>query len=173
MKTVIDVLSTSAMKSVLSRDANVRIPQKMSMVWDETNQEAWLNFSGFSSEQHLDEWLAWFSAEQLSANEVDQPYIPLGDVYSFDLGKGLEEFSVEIERQQSMMAMLQRMRSPEVLWFQAYQRINEEPVSTTLNWSNTDKRFHLIVTNVSTAAEQQRIWSNLTAVGLLPSLAEQ
>jgi hypothetical protein len=65
------------------------------------------------------------------------------------------------------------MRSPEVLWFQAYQRINEEPVSTTLNWSNTDKRFHLIVTNVTSAEEQQKIWSNLTAVGLLPSLAEQ
>jgi hypothetical protein len=173
MNNVIDLFSTSAMKSILSRDMNMEIPDSMSMVWDETNKEAWLKFTGFSSDQHVDEWLAWFSAEDLSANEVKNPYVPLGDVYGFELGQGLEEYSVEIERQQNMSAMLQRMRSPEVLWFQAYQRINEEPVSTTLNWSNTDKRFHLIVTNVSSAEEQQKIWSNLTAVGLLPSLAEQ
>jgi hypothetical protein len=173
MINVVDLFSSSAMKSVLSRDSNMEIPDSMNMVWDETNKEAWLKFSGFSSDQHVDEWLAWFGAEDLSANEVSKPYVPLGDVYSFELGQGLEEFSVEIERQQNMSAMLQRMRSPEVLWFQAYQRINEEPVSTTLNWSNTDKRFHLIVTNVTSAEEQQKIWSNLTAVGLLPSLAEQ
>ncbi|MFT7289704.1 MAG: hypothetical protein ACI9D8_000143, partial [Reinekea sp.] len=36
-----------------------------------------------------------------------------------------------------------------------------------------DSRYHLIVTNVQTRDEQQVIWSSLTAVGLLPSLAEE
>jgi hypothetical protein len=36
-----------------------------------------------------------------------------------------------------------------------------------------DRRYHLIVTNVQTSQQRQSIWSDLTAVGLLPSLAEE
>jgi hypothetical protein len=173
MTSLVDIFTTDGMKSVLSKNASVTLPGQMVMVWDELNKEAWLNFSDFNSDQQVDEWMAWFNSEGLIARSVEKPYMPIGDIYSFELGQPLEEFSVEIQRESSMAQMLERMRSPEVLWFQAYQKINDEPISTTLNWSETDKRYHLIITNVSSALEQQQIWANLTAVGLLPSLAEE
>jgi hypothetical protein len=170
---LISILSSEAMKRVLSRDAGISVPDEMMMVWNESTREAWLNLAGFVSVQQADEWDAWFQSEGLTPTRSAEKYMPMGDVYEFSLGKPLQEFSVEIDRQESIQMMLQSMRSPEVLWFQAYQRINQQPVSTTLNWSRTDNRFHLIVTNVANAQQQQQIWSNLTAVGLLPSLAEE
>jgi len=168
-----EVLASNSIKEILARDKSIRIPQDMSMVWDEGKQEAWLSFEVFENEQHVDEWQAWFDSEGLAAERVGKSYTPLGDTYHFQLGQPLQEYSVEIERHEHIGAMLQRMRSPEVLWFQAYQRINEQPVKSSLNWSMADNRYHLIVTNVFNAKEQEVIWSNLTSVGLLPSLAEQ
>lgn len=167
------ILSSDAMKRVLSRDAGISVPKDMMMVWNESTREAWLNLSGFQSVQQADEWDAWFQSEGLQPERSAEKYMPMGDVYEFSLGQPLQKYSVEIDRQESIQMMLQSMRSPEVLWFQAYQRINQEPVVTTLNWSRTDNRYHLIVTNVASAQQQQQIWSNLTAVGLLPSLAEE
>lgn len=167
------LLTMDAMKNVLARDSSISIPNDMTLVWDEGKREAWLSFSGFTSEQHVDEWQAWYGSEGIVAERVNEAYMPLGDTYEFHLGGRLQDYSLEIHRHAGIEMMLESMRSPEVLWFQAFQRINEEPVSVTLNWSHADSRYHLIVTNVSSAEEQQRIWANLTAVGLLPSLAEQ
>ncbi|MEJ2043318.1 MAG: hypothetical protein P8X74_10380 [Reinekea sp.] len=166
------LLEDSAMKDVLSRNNSIQIPSRLSLTWDEMKQEAWLTCSGFANEAHIDEWQAWFTATDIPAKRSEQPYLPLGDVYDFALAQPLEKYSVEIAREESIQIMLQQMRSPEVLWFQAYQRINDQPLQTSLNWSETDRRYHLIVTNVTSQREQQQVWTNLNAVGLLPSLAE-
>ena len=167
------VLADEGMKRTLARDPSKNIPEKMSLVWDESKQEAWMSFSQFSSERQVDEWQAWLDASGLTPRRMEKPYIPLGDVYEFELGQSLHEFSVEIARDESIEGIFQMMRSAEVLWFQAYQRINEQNLETTLNWSATDNRYHLIVSGIRSAMERQLIWSNLTAVGLLPSLAEE
>ncbi len=167
------ILGSTAMKEVLGRRDNINIPGDLQLVWDEANHEGWLTFRDFATEQHIDEWQAWFNSTGYPPTRSEQPYQPVGDVYRFALAQPLEPFSVEIARDEQVQTMLQQMRAPEVLWFQAYQRINDKPVETSLNWSQTDQRFHLIVTNVTNKAEQQQIWANLNAVGLLPSLAEE
>lgn len=167
------LLSMNDMQQAMSHQPTIQPPGSMMMVWDERRQEAWLQFSHFQSRQKVDEWRAWLDAQGLMADSVEAFFAPAGDVYHFALGGNLQPFSVEIDRQDDAMVALQRLRSPEVLWFQAFQRINGEPVETALNWSATDKRYHLIVINVPDRQTQQRIWSDLTAVGLLPSLAEQ
>ncbi len=167
------LLSVPAMREVLARTTSIRIPQQMALVWDEGKQEAWLNFDRFADEQQVDEWRAWLDSEGLLARRLSTAYQPMGDVYEFHLGQALQEYSIEIDRHDAFDKMLQSMRSPEILWFQAYQRINDQPIHTSLNWSMADRRYHLIVTNVQTSQERQTIWSDLTAVGLLPSLAEE
>jgi len=166
------LLSTSEFKMVLSRSGYQNVPEQLNMVWDEGRQEAWLTFSGFASEQRADEWQAWLESVGFVAQSVEKAFVPMGDVYQFYLAEPLQEYSVEIDRHESITMMLHRMRSAEVLWFQAFQKINAQPVLTSLNWSNTDNRYHLIVVNVESEAEQSAIWSDLTAVGLLPALAE-
>ena len=167
------LLTSDAMKAVLSRSNAITIPAQLALVWDEANREAWLTFAEFVSEQQIDEWNAWLSSANYAPRRARQVYQPMGDVYRFALAQPLEQFSVEIAREQSIDTMLQQMRSPEVLWFQAFQRINNEPVTTSLNWSNTDQRYHLIVINVASLQQQQAIWSNLNSVGLVPGLAEE
>ncbi|TCS42663.1 hypothetical protein [Reinekea marinisedimentorum] len=166
------LLSGREFKSVLSSSGHQKAPERLNLVWDEGKQEAWLSFTGFASEQHADEWQAWLESAGYVAEPVSKAFVPMGDVYHFQLAEPLQEFSVEIDRSESVSAILSRMRSAEVLWFHAFQRINDQPVLTSLNWSNADERYHLIVINVASAAEQADIWGDLTAVGLLPSLAE-
>lgn len=167
------LLSVTAMREALARTTKFRVPLDMALVWDEGKQEAWLNFARFEDEQHLDEWRAWLDSEGMTSRRLAKPFNPLGDVYEFQLGQAQQEFSIEITRHDVFDKMLHSMTSPEILWFQAYQRINDRPIHTSLNWSMADSRYHLIVTNVQTSDEQQVIWSSLTAVGLLPSLAEE
>jgi len=167
------LMSVPAMRAVLARTTSIRIPQQMALIWDEGKQEAWLSFDRFEDEQQVDEWRAWLDSEGLLARRLSQAFKPLGDVYEFQLGQALQEHSVEIDRHDAFDKMLHSMRSPEILWFQAYQRINDQPIDTSLNWSMADRRYHLIVTNVQTSQQRQSIWSDLTAVGLLPSLAEE
>lgn len=167
------LLASEAMQKVLAGDPSIDIPKAMSLLWDEGQQQAWLNFHGFGDTAHLSEWQAWFESEGLTGERVGQYYQPLGDVYRFHLGRGVAPYSVEVYRANDANQMLAQMRSPEVLWFQAFHRINNDDISLTLNWSFTDNRYHLVVVNVPDGPTQQEIWANLTAVGLLPSLAEQ
>lgn len=166
------LLSTEEFRSVLSVGSHRKVPEQMSLAWDEGKQEGWLSFTGFVDEQHADEWQTWLESSGYVAQQVEKAFVPMGDVYQFHLGQPLQEFSLEIDRSESPSAMFNRMRSAEVLWFHAFQRINDQPVLTSLNWSDADKRYHLIVINVSSEQEQAEIWGDLTAVGLLPSLAE-
>jgi len=173
LEKLIGILADEGMMQALARDASKNIPNKMSLIWDEGKKEGWLSFAKFTSDRQVDEWQAWLEASGLPARKLETQYVPLGDIYEFELGLSLHENSIEIARDESAQNMFQTMRSAEVLWFQAYQRINDQKVETTLNWSPTDSRYHLIVSGIANAAERQLIWSNLTAVGLLPSLAEE
>lgn len=166
------LLATDEFKRILARDSYIRTPERLNLIWDEGKKEAWLSFSGFASKQHIDEWSAWLESMSLGSDQVEKAFVPMGDVYRFRLAEPLHEYSVEIDRNESIAVMMERLRSPEVLWFHAFQQINEQPVETSLNWSDSDNRYHLIIINVKSQAEQQQIWGDLTAVGLLPSLAE-
>lgn len=166
------LLSMPAMQKLLSRSTTVWRPTNSELIWDEEKQQAWLSFKPFNNAQQIDEWVAWLNTENVEVLEVEQTHKPLGDVYHVALGHEVNALSVEMDRDDSMSAMMQRIRSPEVLWFQAYERIRDHVVKTSLNWSVIDKRYHLNAVNIRTSQEQQKIWENLSAVGLLPSLPE-
>lgn len=168
-----DVISSNGMQQVLARSPSIRIPAHMRLIWDETRDEAWVTFNGFASDIHAGEWQAWFESENLSVETVNSFNQPVGDIYHFSLGHPIDEFSVEMDRQETADAIISSMRSPEILWFQAYQRINEHPIMTALNYSIRDNRYRLIASDIPSQAMRQRVWTNLSAVGLLPALAEE
>jgi hypothetical protein len=173
MAQLLDLIASESFKRVLGNDETMALPRTMLMAWDETRQEAWLNFTGFETEQDKDGWETSFNAQGFSANSVDEINHLLGDIYQFALGSAISEFSVEIDRSESNVQILERLRSPEVLWFEAFQRINQQSVSLSLNWSQTDNRYRIIVTGIESKELQSDVWTNLSAVGLMPSLAEQ
>lgn len=173
MSQLLALIETASFKRILGHDSTLNLPMSMKMVWDETRQEAWLNFSGFESTYSQDNWLTMFVAQGYSAKAIEEVNRLLGDIYRFTLGASISEYSVEIDRAESNVQILERLRSPEVLWFEAYQRINERPVTLSLNWSEADSRYRIVVANVRSKQEQTQIWTSLTAVGLMPSLAEQ
>jgi hypothetical protein len=173
MSALLSLIDTEFFKRILARDPTLKLPVNMAMDWDETRQEAWLNFSGFESTYAQDNWLTMFAGQGYAARSLSEINRLLGDIYGFTLGAATSAFSVEIDRSASNAQILERLRSPEVLWFEAYQRINERPVTLSLNWFEADSRYRIVVANVNTKAEQTQIWTSLSAVGLMPSLAEQ
>ncbi|MFQ3231822.1 hypothetical protein [Reinekea sp.] len=173
MSQLLSLIETDSFKRILGRDETLNLPVTMAMDWDETRQEAWLNFSGFESTYAQDIWLTMFEAQGYAARSLNEVNRLLGDIYGFTLGAEISKYSVEIERSASNIQILESLRSPEVLWFEAYQRINERPVTLSLNWFEADSRYRIVVANVKTKAEQTQIWTSLSAVGLMPSLAEQ
>ncbi|MBU2862229.1 hypothetical protein KO489_00075 [Reinekea forsetii] len=167
------LLNETFFKRIMASDETMELPTMKSMVWDETRQEAWLNFSGFHHQAQLDNWRAMFTSENFSAKSLTVLTRLNGDIYQFVLGAPINKFSVEVDRAESNLQILSRLRSPEVLWFEAFQRINQNPVTLSLNYSMADARYRIVVANLKNKAQQTEVWTHLTAVGLMPSLAEQ
>ena len=108
-----------------------------------------------------------------SANMTVEPFNLAGDTYVFELASTHMGLSIDVAKHSSIQAMINQMRSPEVLWIQAFQRINQHPRPLVLTWSDADRRYHLSVMGLASEAERQELWANLTAVGFLPALVEQ
>lgn len=167
------LLTTQTMKSVLARDPVVEGPMNSVLIWDESRDEAWVFLHGFGQLRQLDEWRAWLESEGMTVDLASESVALVGDIYRFGLARALNSFSVEMDRQPSAEALLNSLRSPEVLWFQAFQRINDVPVETSLNYSRRDNRYRLIAVDIENESRRAKVWSDLTAVGLLPALAEE
>ncbi|EAR09550.1 hypothetical protein [Reinekea blandensis] len=170
---LLTLLATDTLQAMLARDPKVRSPENSELIWDESRDEAWLYLNGFQDVQQMDEWRAWLESEGLTADRVTDSVNPLGDVYRFALARPITPFSVEMVRQSEAQSLFNSMRSPEVLWFQAFQRINDQSAETSLNYSRQDNRYRLIAVNIADADARARVWADLTAVGLLPALAEE
>jgi hypothetical protein len=120
----------------------------------------------------LDEWQAWLEQRELAVSVQQSVRLPVGDVYVYHLGDALVDYSIELDRQAEASVLLQRMVSPEVLWFQAYQSINDEPPTLVVQWHSADQRFHLVASGFARTNDARRAWQNLSSVGLMPSLPQ-
>ncbi|WP_028671539.1 hypothetical protein [Saccharospirillum impatiens] len=165
-------MSEPSMRDALLTDTTRRLPGRHRLIWDAARNQAWVYLDRFSSTTQIDEWQAWLEGKGQVASLHQSARLPVGDVYVYFLGDGLHGYSLELHQQADASDMLQRLVSPEVLWFQAYQSINEEPPTLVLQWNASDQRYHLIATGFARDNDARRAWQNLSSVGLMPVLQE-
>lgn len=167
-KQLIDQLSSDIRQPLLSGKFGELPAATSSLTWDEGRGEAWLEVTGLASLAEVADWRRWLATQGITAKAVKQLYQPTGDVYRFSLGAAAVGPSIQLAKHDSMTAMLGTMRSPEVLWFQVYQRINLNPVTLALIWSDSQQHYQLVVPEVANKATEQLLWEDMTAVGLRP-----
>ncbi len=170
--TLTDWMSEPPMRDALLTDTNRRLPGRHRLIWDAARNQAWVYLDQFASTRQIDEWQAWLERNGQQASLQQRPRLPIGDIYVYHLGKALQGYSLELYQQADASDMLQRLVSPEVLWFQAYQSINDEPPTLVVQWQASDQRYHLIATGFARDNDARRAWQNLSSVGLMPVLQE-
>lgn len=170
--TLTEWMSESAMRDALLTDTNRRLPGRHRLIWDAARNQAWVYLDWFTSTRQLNEWQAWLERHGREASLHQTARLPVGDIYVYHLGHELKGYSLELYQQANASDMLQRLVSPEVLWFQAYQSINDEPPTLVVQWQASDQRYHLIATGFARDNDARRAWQNLSSVGLMPVLQE-
>ena len=170
--TLTDWMSEPPMRDALLTDTNRRLPGRHRLIWDAARNQAWVYLDQFASTRQIDEWQAWLERNGQQASLQQRPRLPVGDIYVYHLGKALQGYSLELYQQADAGDMLQRLVSAEVLWFQAYQSINDEPPTLVVQWQASDQRYHLIATGFARDNDARRAWQNLSSVGLMPVLQE-
>lgn len=170
--TLTDWMSEPPMRDALLTDTNRRLPGRHRLIWDAARNQAWVYLDRFASTRQIDEWQAWLERNGQEASLQQRPRLPVGDIYLYHLGNELHGYSLELYQQADAGDMLQRLVSPEVLWFQAYQSINDEPPTLVVQWQASDQRYHLIATGFARDNDARRAWQNLSSVGLMPVLQE-
>ena len=170
--TLTDWMSEPPMRDALLTDTNRRLPGRHRLIWDAARNQAWVYLDHFASNRQIDEWQAWLERNDQQASMQQRPRLPIGDIYVYHLGQALQGYSLELYQQADAGDMLQRLVSAEVLWFQAYQSINDEPPTLVVQWQASDQRYHLIATGFARDNDARRAWQNLSSVGLMPVLQE-
>ncbi len=170
--TLTNWMSEPPMRDALLTDTNRRLPGRHRLIWDAARNQAWVYLDRFASTRQIDEWQAWLERNGQQASLQQRPRLPVGDIYVYHLGNELHGYSLELYQQADASDMLQRLVSPEVLWFQAYQSINDEPPTLVVQWQASDQRYHLIATGFARDNDARRAWQNLSSVGLMPVLQE-
>lgn len=170
--TLTNWMSEPPMRDALLTDTNRRLPGRHRLIWDAARNQAWVYLDQFASARQIDEWHAWLERNGQQASLQQRPRLPVGDIYVYHLGNELNGYSLELYQQADAGDMLQRLVSPEVLWFQAYQSINDEPPTLVVQWQASDQRYHLIATGFARDNDARRAWQNLSSVGLMPVLQE-
>jgi hypothetical protein len=170
--TLVSWMTDPSLRDAFLTDANRSMPGRHRLIWDAARSQAWVYLDRFSSVRQLDEWQAWLEQRELAVSVQQSVRLPVGDVYVYHLGDALVDYSIELDRQAEASVLLQRMVSPEVLWFQAYQSINDEPPTLVVQWHSADQRFHLVASGFARTNDARRAWQNLSSVGLMPSLPQ-
>lgn len=170
--TLTDWMAEPSMRDALLTDTNRRLPGRHRLIWDAARNQAWVYLDRFTSIRQLNEWQAWLEQHGQEASLYQTARLPVGDIYVYHLGNELQGYSLELYQQANASDMLQRLVSPEVLWFQAYQSINNEPPTLVVQWQASDQRYHLIATGFARDNDARRAWQNLSSVGLMPVLQE-
>lgn len=159
-------------RDTLLMTTETAMPGRQRLVWDATRQHGWLYLDGFADRRQLDQWQAWLERRELVPEHRTRASLPVGDTYIYHLGTRQEGPTLLLDTQPNARAAMARMTSPEVLWFQAYQAINDQPPTLSVNWSANDERYHLIATGFSRRAQAMEAARQLSNVGLLPKLVE-
>jgi hypothetical protein len=170
--TLVTWMSDSSLRDALLTDATRQLPGRHRLIWDAARSQAWVYLDQFSSKRQLNEWQAWLERNGQSASVQQTARLPVGDTYVYHLGDALRGYSLELYQQADAGDMLDRLTSPEVLWFQAYQSINDEPPTLVVQWQASDQQYHLIASGFDRDNDARRAWRNLSSVGLMPVLQE-
>ncbi len=165
-------LEEPAYRDVLLANGNLTMPGRQRLVWEANQQRGWLYLDQFEHRRQLDEWKAWLERRGHHPEVKSRITLPVGDTYVYLLGEEITGYSVEIDHQANAAAVIARMTSPELLWFQAYQAINDQPPTLSVNWSETDRRYHLLASGFSSRTMAEEAWRQLSNVGLKPRLTE-
>ena len=165
-------LEQPAYRDTLLRTTDTAMPGRQRLVWEATRQEGWLYLDGFADRRQLDQWRAWLERRDLVADHRKQATLPVGDIYIYHLGSRQTGHTLLLDAQPNARAIMTRMTAPEVLWFQAYQAINDQPPTLSVNWSANDGRYHLVATGFSRRDQVMEASRQLSNVGLLPKLME-
>lgn len=141
---------------------------RVRIIWDAGAEQGWYLLDQFRSDLALDQARNWLDRRGLSATEQEQARVPNGDIYQYRLGYQPDSpwFSVTTELQ--VDAIWQWLLSPEMLWFQAFQAINDRPAEVVLNASINASQYGLIATGFGRQSEAEAAWRHLVSVGLQP-----
>lgn len=163
-------LSDPDFRTPVLNPSNTTMPGRHRLVWNAAQQQGWLYLDGFADATQLDRWRAWLESRELDAQHRDNPRLPVGDIYVYTLGKTPDAYSLSLDNETEADAVLARLVSPEVLWFQAYQSINDRPLELVVNWSDNEQNYQLLATGFDDEADARRAWRSLSSVGVMPSL---
>lgn len=167
------VLSDQHTQVLLADNANIAVPTRGSLIINETAQEAWLLLTQFHSSNDLDHWRVIFESMSLGVESVELAPRPVGDITRFSLSEPAKDGQVlVIGRAESASRLVAMLRSPEVLWFDAFTRVNRIPVGMSLRWSAAEQAYLLLTEGISSERQQNQIQSYLISVGLLPNVNE-
>lgn len=163
-------LSDPEFRTPILNPLNMTLPGRHRLVWDAAQNQGWLYLDGFADPTQLDRWRAWLESRDLEAQHRDNGRFPVGDIYVYTLGKTPDAYSLSLDNETAAGAVLDRLVSPEVLWFQAYQSINDRPLELVVNWSEKEQTYQLLATGFDDEADARRAWQSLSSVGVMPSL---
>lgn len=149
---------------------NTTLPGRHRLVWNAAQNQGWLYLDGFTDATQLDRWRAWLESRELDAQHRNNSRLPIGDIYVYTLGKMPDAYSLSLDSETAAEAVLERLVSPEVLWFQAYQSINDRPLELVVNWSDNEQNYQLLATGFDDETDARRAWQSLSSVGVMPSL---
>ena len=149
---------------------NQTLPGRQRLVWNAAQNHGWLYLDGFDDATQLDRWRAWLESRELEAQHRTDGRLPVGDIYVYTLGKAPDAYSLSLDSETEAGQVLARLVSPEVLWFQAYQSINDRPLELVVNWSEREQHYQLLATGFDDEADARRAWQSLSSVGVMPSI---
>lgn len=173
---LIGPLSESAMQLWLGDPAFVQqwiVPEaseassRTRLIWDAGEKQGWYLMDQFRSELALDQAKRWLDSRGLSATEQSQAQMPGGDIYQYRLGYRPDSPWFGVTSETQVDSLWQWLLSPEMLWFQAFQAINDRPAEVVLNAAETS-RYQLIATGFGRQREAEAAWRHLVSVGLQP-----
>lgn len=165
-------LEQPAYRDALLMTTETAMPGRQRLVWDAHRQQGWLYLDQFTDRRQLDQWRAWLENRGLTPDHLQDAALPVGDIYVYHLGANLEGHTLLLEAEPSAGAVMTRMTSPEILWFQAYQAINDHPPTLSVRWSENDDRYHLLATGFGDHNQAMAAARQLSSVGIMPRLTE-
>ena len=141
---------------------------RVRLIWDASAEQGWYLMDQFRSELALDQARSWLDSRGLSGTEQSQARVPSGDIYQYRLGYRPDSPWFNVTTESRVESVWQWLLSPEMLWFQAFQAINDRPAEVILNGSTEAPRYQIIATGFGRHSEADAAWRHLVSVGLQP-----
>jgi hypothetical protein len=146
---------------------------RVRLVWNAGAEQGWYLVDRFDSEQSFGQARAWLNRRGLSFSERSQSPELEGDIYQYRLGHEPSSPAFVIASEAQTARAWQWLLSPELLWFQAFQAINDRPAQVLLNLADTGAEYQIVATGFGQYREAQAAWRHLVSVGLQPGRVQQ